>query len=139
MVLNLDLAPTLLEIAGVEVPRDMEGRSFRGLLAGKPARDWRGAFYYEYFCSTWGLPDFEGVRMADGWKYCRFPDWEQMYNLADDPTEVRNLAADPKYAKKKQQLIAELKRVGGGTRRLSGPCPYKRRSEPVHTPHPARF
>lgn len=139
IVLNLDMAPTILELAGVPVPRDMEGRSFRELIAGKAARNWRRSFLYEYMCSTWGLPDFEGVRMADGWKYCRFPDWEQMYNLNADSTEVRNLAADPKYATKKRELVAELKRVGGGKRELRPPCPYKRRSEPKHTPHAGQF
>ena len=139
MVLNLDLAPTVLELAGVPIPADMEGRSFRGQMAGQPARGWRRSFRYEYYCSTWGLPDFDGVRTADGWKYCRFRDWEQMYNLKEDPTEVRNLAADPKYAGKKRELIAELHRLGGGTRLLRPPCPYKRRSEPTHTPHPPDF
>ena len=139
MVLNLDLAPTILELAGVPVPPDMEGRSFRDLIAGRPARNWRRSYRYEYYCSTWGLPDFEGVRTADGWKYCRFPDWEQLYNLNEDPTEIRNLAKAPRYASKKRELQAELKRLGGYQRELRGPCPYRRRSEPKHTPHAPDF
>lgn len=139
MVLNLDLAPTVLELAGIPVPKDMEGRSYREQIAGRTPRAWRRSFRYEYYCSTWGLPDFDGVRTADGWKYCRFPDWEQLYNLNEDPTEVRNLAQDPKFASKKRELIAELRRLGGGVRELRPPCPYKRRSEPRHTPHPPGF
>jgi arylsulfatase A-like enzyme len=135
MVLNLDLAPAILDLAGVSVPQDMEGRSFRRLVAGEPARDWRRSYRYEYYCSSWGLPDFDGVRTADGWKYCRYPAWEQLFYLKEDPTEVRNLAGDPTYTRKKRELIAELERLGGGRRTLRGPCPYTRRSSPKHEPH----
>lgn len=139
MVLNLDLAPTVLELAGAPVPKDMEGRSYRDLIAGRTPRNWRRSYRYEYYCSTWGLPDFDGVRTSDGWKYCRFPDWEQMYNVNEDPTEVRNLARDPKYATRKRALMAELRRLGGGVRELRPPCPYRRHSGPKHTPHPPDF
>jgi arylsulfatase A-like enzyme len=139
MALNLDLAPTVLDLAGVPVPKDMEGRSLRESIAGRTPPNWRRSYRYEYHCSTWGLPDFDGVRTADGWKYCRFPDWEQMYNVNEDPTEVRNLAKDAKYAAKKRELQQELRSLGGGVRRLRPPCPYKRKSEPAHTPHPPGF
>jgi len=139
MVLNLDLAPTVLDLAGVPVPGDMEGRSFRGLVAGKSVRDWRRSYRYEYVCSSWGLPDFDGVRTADGWKYCRYPDWEQLFYLKEDPAEVRNLANIPNYAARKKELIAELERLGGGRRTLRGPCPYRRHSSPRHEPHPPGF
>ncbi len=107
----------------------MEGRSFRDLAAGKRVRGWRRSFLYEYYASTWGLTDLEGVRTADGWKYARFPDWEQMYNLNEDPTEIRNLANNRRYQRKKRELMDELKRLGGLRRTLGGPSPYKRRSE----------
>jgi len=139
MVLNLDMGPTVLDLAGVPVPKDMEGRSFRELVAGRTPRNWRRSYRYEYYCSSWGLPDFDGVRTSDGWKYCRFPDWEQMYNVNEDPTELRNLAKDSKYASKKSELQQELRRLGGGVRQLRPPCPYKRRSEPKHTPHGPDF
>jgi len=139
MVLNLDMAPTVLELAGLPAPKDMEGRSFRELIAGQTPRKWRRSYRYEYYCSSWGLPDFDGVRTTDGWKYCRFPDWEQMYDLNEDPTEVRNLAKDAKYAAKKRELQQELRRLGGGVRQLRPPCPYKRRSEEKHTPHSRDF
>jgi N-acetylglucosamine-6-sulfatase len=139
MVLNLDMAPTVLELAGLPVPRDMEGRSFRDLVAGRTPPNWRRSYRYEYYCSSWGLPDFDGIRTADGWKYCRFPDWEQMYNVGEDPTEVRNLAQDPRHATKKRELQRELRRLGGGVRQLRPPCAYKRRSEEKHTPHRPDF
>src|SRR2546423_4640112 len=46
MALNIDLAPTLLDFAGVAIPATMQGRSWRPLLEGKPA-DWRKVFFYE--------------------------------------------------------------------------------------------
>lgn len=140
-VLNVDLAPTILELAGLPVPRDMEGRSFRRIAEGERIRNWRQSFLYEYEDGTppWGLPQLEGVRTADGWQYTRYPDWEQMYDLKADPTQVKNLANDPMYRGRKQQLIAELRRVGGGNRALKSGGPYRRRSEPVHTPHAPDF
>jgi N-acetylglucosamine-6-sulfatase len=138
MVLNVDLAPTILDLAGVAAPRDMEGRSFAELIAGRKARDWRQSFLYEYD-DGWGLPPLEGVRTADGWQYTRYPDWEQLYDIARDPDQVRNLAADPKYQARKRELIAELKRLGGGRPFTKGPSPYKRQSEPTHTRHSPTF
>lgn len=141
LVLNVDIAPTVAELAGVAVPTSMEGRSFRGLLEDGRAPAWRRSFLYEYEedAPYLGLPQMEGVRTADGWQYTRFPDWEQLFDIRSDPAQMRNLAADPKYAAKKQQLIAELRRLGGGQAPLRGPGPYKRRSEPVHTPHRPDF
>ncbi len=139
MVLNMDLAPTVLELAGLDAPREMEGRSFAGALAGRTPDDWRRSYRYEYYNSRWGLPDFDGVRTADGWTYCRFPDWEQLYHLDTDPAQVSNLANDPAHAAKKRELQEELLRLGGGTRELRGPSEYKRRTGDRHEPHPADF
>jgi N-acetylglucosamine-6-sulfatase len=139
LILNADLAPTVLDLAGLAVPRDMEGLSAKPLLAGKKVRDWRRSFLYEWSSSGgWGLPSLEGVRTADGWQYARYYDWEQLYDMNTDPLQVHNLATDPKCRSKKQQLIAQLQRLGGG-RRLEPPGPYKRRSEATHTPHAKDF
>ena len=66
MVLNLDVAPTLLEIAGVPVPADMQGKSMLPLAEGKPDAGWRKDWLYEYY----EYPGFENVRplprSADG-------------------------------------------------------------------------
>lgn len=137
LVLNVDLAPTILGLAGVQVPGTVQGRSFVPLMAGKAVRDWRRAFLYEYFAG-WGMPSLEGLRTAGGWQYARYPDWEQLYNLHEDPRQVRNLARDPRYSARKQELIRELRRLGGG-RELEPPPPYKRGSGPVHLPHGPDF
>ena len=128
IVLSVDLAPTILEMADLPVPGDMEGRSARQLVAGNSVTDWRRSFLYEYFTSTWGVPSLECVRTADDWKYVRFADWEQLYNLNEDPTEVRNLAGTDEYAEKKEALMAELRQLGAGVRELEGPSSYKRRT-----------
>ena len=140
-VLNVDIGPTILDLAGVAVPREMEGRSFRRLIADERVRDWRNSFLYEYEDGGpyWGLPQLEGVRTADGWQYTRYPDWEQMYDVATDPHQVKNLANDPRFSKKKRELIARLRQLGGGRKELKPGGPYKRRSEAVHTPHTPDF
>jgi arylsulfatase A-like enzyme len=139
IALNVDIAPTILDIAGAPVPRDMEGRSFARMLHGQQIGGWRQSYFYEYFASGgWGIPSLETVRTADGWKYSRYPDWEQLFWLAEDPYEMRNLADNPKYAAKKRALIQELHKLGGG-KHLDTEGPYKRQSEPVHTPHPPDF
>jgi arylsulfatase A-like enzyme len=134
-VLNIDFAPTILELAGAGSSAAAQGRSFAAMIRGKSVSGWRKSWRYEYSATAgWGLPSFEGVRRNDGWKYVRFPDWEQLYNLREDPTEIRNLAGDPAARKQKARLAAELKRLGGGGP-LAAARPYKRHSEPVHTPH----
>jgi arylsulfatase A-like enzyme len=94
MVLNIDVAPTLLGIAGVPIPAWMQGRSFLPLLEGREA-PWRDAFLYEYYeypaehCAQKN----RGIR-TERWKLIHF--WEQpeaweLYDLKNDPDEVKNL------------------------------------------------
>jgi arylsulfatase A-like enzyme len=101
MALNIDLAPTLLDYAGVEVPREMQGRSLRPLLEGKPPREpWRKAFFYEYFWERrFDIPTTLAVRTPDA-KLIRYPghdDWTELYDLRSDPYETKNLARDPPH------------------------------------------
>ncbi len=98
MVLNIDLAPTFLDLAGLPVPSQMQGRSWRPLLAGQPA-DWRKSFLAEYFLENAfpGTPTLVGVRTADA-KLVKYPghsEWTELFDLARDPYETKNLAADP--------------------------------------------
>lgn len=112
LTLNVDIAPTLLDLAGVEIPDDMQGESMKGLLEGsKKAHDnWRKSAYYQYFeYPKWhNVQPHYGVR-TDRYKlihfYFNIDEWE-FYDLEKDPVEVRNEYANPEYA----AIISELKK-----------------------------
>lgn len=108
MVLNIDIAPTMLDLAGIPIPEKMHGRSFLPILKGDSA-EWRKDWLYEYYEYPWygNIPPFRGIR-TDRYKYIfwysRWP-WErELYDLQNDPKELHNLAADTAYA----GLIQEL-------------------------------
>ena len=107
MVLNVDLAPTLLDLAGVAVPKEMQGRSWRPLLTGADAA-WRGAFLAEYYQETGypNTPSMVAVRTATAKliKYNGHDDWTELFDLAADPYETKNLARDPAH----RELLARL-------------------------------
>ncbi|HEV8657921.1 MAG TPA: sulfatase [Thermoanaerobaculia bacterium] len=107
LLTNVDIAPTLLEIAGVPIPASMQGQSFMRTLQGQPEPS-RDAFYYEFF----EYPDYDhcarkhrGLRTAK-WKLIEY--WEkpieyELYDLEHDPDETKNLAAS------KSSMVRELK------------------------------
>jgi arylsulfatase A-like enzyme len=102
MVLNIDLAPTLLDYAGVAIPLTMQGRSWRPLLEGKPVLDWRTAFFYEYFFERGypGIPTVTAVR-TDTAKLIKYPghdEWTELFDLQKDPYEMKNLYNDANSA-----------------------------------------
>lgn len=109
MALNTDVAPTLLDYAEVPIPATMQGRSLRPLIDGKPS-DWRKDWFYEHHYAHGGtIPPCEGVR-GERWKYIRYyaatPVFEELYDLANDPLEQHNLAADAAHGK----VLEELRR-----------------------------
>jgi arylsulfatase A-like enzyme len=119
MVLNVDLAPTLLDLAGVPAPADMQGRSFRALLEGGRYKP-RESFLYEYWKEEWlpGIPTMLGVRTRR-WKYITYPeidDIDELYDLQRDPHEMRNLALDPAHARQRDAMRRELERLKRETR-----------------------
>ena len=97
MVLNIDLAPTFLDLSGVEIPKEMQGRSWRPLLEGK-ATNWRTAFFYEYFFErNYSIPTVLAVRTETA-KLITYPgheEWDEAYDLKADPHERKNLLRDP--------------------------------------------
>jgi len=114
MVLNIDLAPTLLDLAGVPIPPHVQGRSMKPLLEGKSPADWRKSWLYEYWVDlTPTIPRMVGVRTQTA-KLVRYPDADcidEMYDLAKDRHEMHNLANEPACAEMKRTLQAELDRL----------------------------
>jgi len=106
MVLNVDIAPTIAELAGVDIPSAMQGRSLVPLMQGKKV-EWRNEFLYEHRFTHARIPKNEGVRTRR-WKYTRYtsiePVYEELYDLKTDPLEEHNLAEDKKYAKQFRKM-----------------------------------
>jgi arylsulfatase A-like enzyme len=114
MVLNIDLAPTLLDLAGVPVPREMQGVSWKALAAGQKPANWRKSFLAEYFKEMGDTPTLVGIRTADSKlvTYPGHPEWTEVFDLAVDPYELKNLAADAAAtAKLSAELDAQVKAV----------------------------
>ena len=98
--LNVDLAPTLLALAGVPVPERMQGRSLAPLLRGDAPHDWRTEVFTEHLWDYDRIPRTEALR-TQRWKYIRYldhPEYEELYDLERDPHEELNLADDPRHA-----------------------------------------
>lgn len=114
MVLNLDLAPTLLDLAGVAIPPAMQGQSLVDLAQGKQTA-WRKDWLYEYF----DYPGAEQVRPHRGirterYKYIHYfldPAEYELYDLKNDPGELQNLAHEASHAALRQQLAARLEQL----------------------------
>ncbi len=116
LVSPLDFAETFLDVAGVEIPADMQGRSLAPLLQGERPDDWRESLYYHYY----EFPGAHAVRrhyaVVDGrYKLIHFyeddlDEWE-LYDLKRDPYELTSVADHPKYAEKRAELERELERL----------------------------
>ena len=115
MVLNLDFAPTFLDYAGASIPEEMQGESLRGVLQGKTPGDWRKSIYYHYY----EYPGWHMVKRHYGVRTERFKlmhfyydiDAWEMYDLQNDPHELNNIYADPRYAGTVAELKTELERL----------------------------
>ncbi len=118
-VLNIDLAPSIVDICSARPMKNIHGMSWKPLVAGRPT-NWRKAWLYEYnyekqFPYT---PNVRGVR-TDEWKYSHYPHGDggpdrhmaELYNIKEDPDETTNLINDPKYARVVKDLKAELERL----------------------------
>ena len=116
LVQNIDYAPTFLELAGAEVPADIQGRSLLPLLHGEQPKDWRKSLYYHFYeyPAEHMVKRHYGVRTADGWKLIHFyndiDQWE-LYNLNEDPNELNNLYGKPGTEKITKRLRKELKKL----------------------------
>jgi arylsulfatase A-like enzyme len=111
LVQNLDFAPTFLDYAGVTIPKEIQGESFRKLVSGKTG-EWRDAVYYTYY----EYPGVHAVKRHYGvaterYKLIHFyydvDEWE-MYDLQKDPREMKSVYNDPAYAEVQKELHARL-------------------------------
>jgi N-acetylglucosamine-6-sulfatase len=119
-VLTVDLAPSVLELCGCAPLTGIQGRSWASLARAGGDPNWRKSWFYEYnyereFPFT---PNVRGVRTKD-WKYMRYPPGDgspdrqlaELYDLANDPGELKNLAADPQFSSQLAAMQAELARA----------------------------
>ncbi len=121
MVLNVDIAPTILDYAGVKAASGMQGKSLIPLVEGK-LMDWRKEFYYNHLMDTRKskvyIPKSEGI-VGLTYKYDRYfkgddPDdffYEELFNPKTDPLEIYNLANNPEMAQTKAELISKMKEL----------------------------
>ena len=109
MVLNIDYAPTLLNIAGIQAPKNMQGKSFLSILENKSKRIFRDAVYYHYF----EFPYWHHVQPHYGIRtkkyklihfYYNIDEWE-LFDLEKDPNELNNIINNPEN----KELINKLK------------------------------
>jgi arylsulfatase A-like enzyme len=116
MVLSLDLAPTLMELAGVRPLAGMQGRSLLPVFAGAPG-DWRRSFLIEYYSDT-VFPrvhrmGYSAVR-TDRYKFIRYGElkgMDELYDLEGDPYEERNLMRDPGAAQVRDAMQTALQQL----------------------------
>jgi N-acetylglucosamine-6-sulfatase len=117
LAVSVDLAPTVLELAGAPIAPTIQGRSLVPLLRGEET-GWRRSLLVEFYTNENPFPhlldlDYRAVR-TERYKYIhwmRFPDQDELYDLAADSLERANLARDPRMAGVRTELRAELGRL----------------------------
>ncbi|MCJ7434138.1 MAG: DUF4976 domain-containing protein, partial [Anaerolineales bacterium] len=112
LILNIDIAPTLADLAGIPDISNFDGQSFLKLLSD-PTAVWRDGFLIEQYQDaeeeggmTALVPSYVGFRTKE-WKYVEYETGErELYNLLDDPFELSNLAAQSQYEQTMNDLSA---------------------------------
>ena len=123
----MDFAPLFLDLAGVKIPRELQGRSFRPLLNGHTPEDWQKSMYYRY----WMHKAHHNVYAHYGVRTLRYkliyyysdalgqpgavdetyePEWE-LFDLDKDPYELNSVYDDPAYRDVVRTLKQELHRL----------------------------
>ncbi len=120
VVANIDIAPTFLELAGLEIPKNMDGKSYLPLLEGKEI-PWRDSIFYEYYWE-YAFPQTPTVfaLRGDQYKYIDYYglwDINELYDIKADPLESQNLIYKPEYRKvadqMREQLFKTMEETGG--------------------------
>lgn len=112
LIQNIDYAPTFVEIAGLEIPAEIQGRSLLPLLKGS-TKDWRKSLYYAYYeLGEHAVPQHFGVR-TQRHKLIFFPETNEwnLFDLEKDPEEMRSVYDDPGYRDTRASLFAEFTRL----------------------------
>jgi arylsulfatase A-like enzyme len=113
LVLNLDLCPTLLDYAGIEIPDDVQGVSLKPLLEDKVEEQWRQSIYYHYYEYPHGWHNVKkhyGIRTKQ-YKLIHFYDdisIKELYDLEKDPHELNNIYGDERFLKIQNELESKL-------------------------------
>ena len=128
MILNLDHAPTFLDIVGAPIPKEMQGKSYKSILEGHTPPGWRQSMYYRYWMHLDGshnVPAHYGLRtnrytliyyygkgldMKGAKNIDLDPEWE-LFDNQKDPQQMHNVYADPAYAMVLRDLRTELDRL----------------------------
>jgi len=134
MVQNIDFAPTLLDYAGVEIPGNMHGRSFRPILQGRRPPGWRDKVYYHYY-EGYDIPEQYGIRTKTHKLIC-YPAFDngqywELFDLINDPSELNNVYSEPAYSQIVDALkidLENLRKKYGDTDESRGP---KRKCEEI--------
>lgn len=112
MIQNIDYAPTFLGAAGLASSRGIQGRSLVPVLQGNTPKDWRKSIYYHYYAhGKHNVPRHDGVR-TDRFKLIHMytDDHWELFDLKNDPNEVKNVYNDPEYKAVREKMERELKR-----------------------------
>ena len=112
--LSIDIAPTILNVAGTRIPKRMQGKSLVPILQGNKS-GWRKSFLVEYYATENPFPwahnlDYRVVRLGQ-YKYIRWSkedDGHELYNMKNDPFEQNNLALDPAFKDIKKKALNEM-------------------------------
>ncbi|MDP2999952.1 MAG: sulfatase-like hydrolase/transferase, partial [Bryobacterales bacterium] len=112
--LNVDMAPTMIELGGATAPKNIHGRSLVPAFSGK-AKEWRKSFLSEYFAET-------GFQRQPSWQCARTPRWkythytelegmDELYDIQADPYEMKNLIGDAAARGTLKEMQGELARL----------------------------
>jgi alpha-L-rhamnosidase len=117
MALNVDIPATILDVAGLNQPKNYHGKSLLPIVSGKRKTMNRDTILIEHLWEFVSIPPSEGIRTND-WKYFRYVNdksWEELYDLKNDPQEINNLVKNDKYSivlnKLRQETAAQIQKV----------------------------
>jgi arylsulfatase A-like enzyme/lipoprotein NlpI len=107
IALNVDVAPTIVALAGARLPESYQGRALSLALNGKAGKAAPSDFFCEHRMNNRSIPKWEGVR-GQRYKYARYyeqePPYEFLHDLESDPMELKNLVSDPNHKEKLDEL-----------------------------------